>query len=270
MSSGSPSTRKQFGIALSSYGKAWDFILQHGLWKFFFVSLIVSVLIWVGGYYAIDWFSETLSAWITSLVFGWLGLDGDGMIAGAIVWTFSFLLKVVVWIIFLTIHKYVLLIVISPLMAYISERVDEIITGRKYPFNGDQMMRDVVRGILISLRNMFIELGFTVVFFVISFIPVIGWIVSLVGMFVVSSYFYGFSMMDYTNERRKLNIKQSVAFIRAHRGLAVGNGTVFSSFFLIPILGKFIAPVIAPIWSVVAATLAINEIVDLKKSYGNK
>ena len=139
----------------------------------------------MGGYYAINWFTEIITNWVTGIISGWFGLDSDGWIAGAINWALEFLIKILVWIVFLTMHKYILLIVISPVLAYISERVDEIITGRKYPFNGDQMMRDIVRGIAISLRNMFIELGFIILFFIISFVPVVGWIISLIGMFLM-------------------------------------------------------------------------------------
>ena len=60
---------RQIGLSLSSYGKAWDFIFRNGLWKFFFVSLLVSILIWVGGYFAIDWFTEVLSKWVTGIIY---------------------------------------------------------------------------------------------------------------------------------------------------------------------------------------------------------
>lgn len=259
---------KQMGLALNSYGRAWDFIMKSGLWKFFFVTLVVSVLLWVGGYFIIDWSSDIASEWVINTLSGWFDLDGNGWFASGLTWVLGFLVKILLWIVFLAVFKSIMLMVISPLLAYISERVDEIITGNKYPFDGDQLMRDVVRGILISLRNMFLELGFAIIFFIISFVPVIGWIISLVGMFAVSSYFYGFAMMDYTNERRKLKIADSIAFIRAHKGIAIGNGMIFSLFFLVPFIGKFVAPVIAPLWSVVAATLAIHEMIDLKKSYG--
>lgn len=259
---------KQMGLALNSYGKAWDFIMQHGLWKFFFATLAVSILLWVGGYFVIDWSSKEATGWVIGTVTDWFGLDSDGWLAEGTAWVLGLLVKILLWIVFLAIFKSIMLMVISPLLAYISERVDEIITGNKYPFDGDQLMRDVVRGVLISLRNMFLELGFVLIFFLVSFIPVIGWIVSLVGMFAVSSYFYGFAMMDYTNERRRMKIGDSIQFIRNHKGIAIGNGMIFSLFFLIPFVGKFIAPVIAPLWSVVAATLAIHEMIDLKKSYG--
>ena len=69
---------------------------------------------------------------------------------------------------------------------------------------------------------------------VIGFIPVIGWLISFLGNFVISSYFYGFSFMDYTNERQRLSLKDSIAYISNNKGLAIGIGSVFVFCFFIP------------------------------------
>ena len=76
--------------------------------------------------------------------------------------------------------------------------------------------------------------------------------------------FYGFSFIDYTNERRRLSVKQSVAFIRQNKGVAVTNGAVFSLLLMIPFCGYSLAG-FGAIISVVAATLAIHQKVDLRK-----
>ena len=150
----------------------------------------------------------------------------------------------------------------SPVFAMLSEKTDKITTGKEYPFNGEQFMRDIVRGILIALRNMSIELAITLGVLLLSFIPVIGILFSLVGsvfLFFVSAYFYGFSFMDYTFERKRLNISQSVRFSRRYRGLAIANGGLFALFLIIPFCGVILAPFFS-IFSVVGATLAYNEL----------
>jgi CysZ protein len=264
----SPGFWKQIGIGLGSFERAMEYIFQKGFWKYFLISLLVSALVYFGGYHLIDFVSEWIFKWVTA----WFGFDSDGwfgsLVNGTLSFLFGFALKILLWYLFFIIHKYIVLMLVSPLLAYISEKVDEEITGNKYTFNAEQLMRDVYRGILISLRNLFIELGFMLLFFFISFIPLIGWMISLVGLFFASAYFYGFAMMDYTNERRRLKISESVAFIRKHKGIAMGNGMVFSFFFLIPWLGPLLAPIFAPVISVIAATCAIDRVVDLKKAYG--
>ena len=97
--------------------------------------------------------------------------------------------------------------------------------------------------------------------FLLSFIPVIGFFTGIT-LFIISAYFYGFAFIDYTNERRRLTVKQSVHFIRENKGMAVGNGVVFALAMFIPFCGTTIAGFVA-IVSVVAATISTHKIVDL-------
>lgn len=143
----------------------------------------------------------------------------------------------------------------SPIMALLSERTEEIITGKVYPFKIGQFIKDIGRGVVIALRNMFIEFGFIFLGFFVVWIPIVGWICALF-LVLVSYYFYGFSMIDYVSERRKMSISQSTSYVRKHKGLAIGNGFIFSLIFAIPFVGAIIAAVIAP----VAACLAVLEI----------
>jgi len=62
--------------------------------------------------------------------------------------------------------------------------------------------------------------------------------------------------MDYTLERH-FNFKESIAFVKKNRGLAIGNGIVFMLILLIPFLGVIL---VFP-FSVVSATkVTIREI----------
>ena len=88
--------------------------------------------------------------------------------------------------------------------------------------------------------------------------PVIGWAISIFGNAVVTSYFYGFSFMDFSNERNRLSIKESVNFIRKKCGIAIGIGLVFYCCLLIPIIGSFLASLLSII-SLTAATLSVEE-----------
>jgi CysZ protein len=64
--------------------------------------------------------------------------------------------------------------------------------------------------------------------------------------------------MDFSNERNKLSIKESVNFIRKKRGIAIGIGLVFYCCLLIPIIGSFLASLLSII-SLTAATLSVEE-----------
>tara|TARA_B100000963_G_C22541440_1_gene632402 strand:- start:925 stop:1158 length:234 start_codon:yes stop_codon:yes gene_type:complete len=64
--------------------------------------------------------------------------------------------------------------------------------------------------------------------------------------------------MDYTNERNKFSISESVSNIRENKGLSIGLGFVFLICFSIPLIGTFVAG-IASIISVVAATTSMID-----------
>ena len=145
--------------------------------------------------------------------------------------------------------------IISPALAILSEKTDELITNQKYPFSFKQLLKDIIRGCKIVLRNMIIEFLFIIAGFILSFIPIIGYICPVI-LFLISMYFYGFSMIDYSNERERLNVKQSVKFIRKNKGFAIANGLIFYCLMLIPLVGILIAPS----YSVIAATIGTQKI----------
>ena len=136
-------------------------------------------------------------------------------------------------------------------------------SGKDYPFELRQLIRDIIRGIFIAIRNLSIELVLTILIFILSFIPIIGWTFSIL-LFFISAYFYGFSFLDYAIERKRLNIKESVQFMRNNKGIVVANGFVFSLCLIIPFFGILFSS-FAAIISVIAGTLAVNEIWEKEK-----
>ena len=254
---------KGFGIGLKAYGKAIELIFSKGLWWYFLFPLLLNLIIFLGGIYGIGTLANYVEEYLSSLV----NLD-QATFWGAIylkkimsgfMWLFF---KFIFFIVFATFGGYIVIIILSPVFALLSEKTEEILTGNHYPFDGDQLMRDIVRGVVIALRNMIIEFGYIIVFFIVGFIPLIGQFAAVI-LFLISAYFYGFAFIDYTNERRRLTISQSIQFMRVNKGVAIANGSVFALSMLIPFCGVTIARFVAII-SVVAATVATFQIVDLK------
>jgi CysZ protein len=257
-------TGKQLELGFRTYFDSIGFIFSKGLWWAFAVPVVLNVLLFIGGYTLIGNITSGIQQRILDLV----GLNGSdfflsdvlsGFLSG-VIWV---LLKVLFFFLFAYWGGYITLILLSPLFAYLSEKTEEIISGKKYPFNGDQWMRDIWRGILISFRNMFIQTGWMILFFFLGFIPVIGWFGAIV-LFIISAYFYGFAFIDYTSERRRMKIRDSVQFVRSNKWLAISNGAIFSLFLLLPFCGALFSG-FAAIVSVVAATLAANEISPVQK-----
>ncbi len=181
------------------------------------------------------------------------------------------IIKVAFFIIFTYVNGYLVLAILSPLLAIISEKTEKIVLGKKYPFSMQQLLHDILRGIMIIFRNLFYELFLNILLLIATLIPILGQVIGVLSPFIlfgISSYFYGFSFIDYNSERHKLSVKESVAYVRKNGGLALSNGGLFSLFLMIPILGSLIAGVIA-IVSTVAATLAVLEINQKNETTNN-
>ncbi len=251
---------KDINTGFSCYGKAIGFIFRNNLWWLFIFPVLLNLLLFLGGFAIVDSLTELVKSWTLDAI----GIANDssffGKLFGGIVTGFIWVtFKVIFFLLFAYTGGYVVVVILSPVLAYLSEKTEKILTGKDYPFDAQQLARDIVRGVLIAARNFFIELLWMIVLFTLSFIPVIGWLTSIV-LLIISSYFYGFSFVDYTNERKRFTISQSVSWMRKHKGMAIANGFVFALLLLIPFCGVTLSG-FAAIISVVAATLAVFEIV---------
>jgi CysZ protein len=178
----------------------------------------------------------------------------------------AFVVKLALWFLFGLVGKYLVLIVLSPLLAYASERTEEILTGRTYPFRFGQLLKDAGRGILMALRNGFLELSINIGVWVLTFfIPILAPL-SVVFLWLVSSWFYGFSMFDYVYERHKLGISASANAARQRRSVVLANGMVFNVLMDPPVVGWIWKPfftvlgiTFGPLLGSIGAVLAWHE-----------
>ena len=79
-------------------------------------------------------------------------------------------------------------------------------------------------------------------------------------LFLMQAYFVGFGNLDFTLERH-YSYKDSVRFVKQHRGIAIGNGIVFILFLLIPVIGIIL---VLPL-SVTAATVETVKLIEQEK-----
>lgn len=264
---------KDARLGLTSYTKSFSFIRRNGMLHFYIYPVLLIVVLGATSFFGIQSLVDFISKWLNSLI-GVEEIPADDFL-GKMKAFFSeagrYIVQALTWVslvfVFYKLQKYIVLIVMSPVMALVSERTDEIVTGNRYPFSFKQVMRDVLRGVAIALRNGAIELVITVVLLALNllvtiFFSPLTFITSplvTVALFVIGAYFYGFSTMDYTSERYRLKLADSIKLVRRNRGLAVSNGTVFLLWLIIPVFGTYIGTVIAPITCTVGATLALLE-----------
>ncbi|MBM3443043.1 MAG: hypothetical protein FJX89_10130 [Bacteroidetes bacterium] len=247
---------KEIVIAIQSYFKAHRFISEHRLWRWIWIPGIIYALLFAISMYlfgrsanaAIEYMTDLLgiSNWVQSLESSMIGF----------LFTFA---AIILWMtlmfFYFSLFKYMWLIVGSPIFAYLSERTSAIIEGREYPFNGRQLLRDIARGVRLALRNSLRQGIYTLAILLFSLLPVVGWATPVLSV-ILEFYFYGFSMLDYSCERRRMDPKASIAYVGRHRGLAIGNGAVFYLLHAIPGLGW----IMAPSYAIVAATISMYEV----------
>lgn len=254
---------KLFWKGVKSYRQAFTFLLKNKLLYFFLFPIAFNFLIYFSGLSVLNDFRLLINQYLESYLesFGasenWWILFLNKLFSISI-WLVS---KVFFLYIFSLFGGYLTIIFLSPVFTYLSEKIASIQKGKTYNFNLTQFVNDVFRAILISFRNILIQLSMVLALFLIGFIPVIGWGVSIFGNLLIVSYFYGFSFMDYTNERHQLSVKESVKIVRRKKGLAIGLGLVFYLCLFIPLLGGIISSFLAII-SVVAATMSLEETFD--------
>lgn len=252
-----------FWKGLKSYRQAFTFLLKNKLFYFFLFPIAFNFLIYFLGLSVLNEFRLLTTQYFESF-FESFGASEDWWILflnkffSISIWLIS---KVFFFYIFSLFGGYLTIIFLSPVFTYLSEKTASIQKGRIYNFKFTQFIKDIFRAIIISARNILVQLVMVFVLFLIGFVPVIGWGISIFGNLLIVSYFYGFSFLDYTNERHQLSIKESVKIVRRKKGLAIGLGLVFYLCFFIPLLGGLISSFLAII-SVVAATISLEETFD--------
>ena len=250
---------KEIIIAIQSYYKAHYFIREHKLWKWIIIPGIIYTILFIISMYFFSRTANTFIEWL-SLKTGlktWLDKYGTGLlgflftVAGIMLWLIQMLF-------YFSLFKYVWLIVGSPVYSYLSEKTSSIIEHAEFNFNSKQFKKDIFRGIWIAVRNSFWQSVYMISIILLSLIPIVGWLTPLLAL-LVEFYYYGFSMLDYSFERKKFSAADSIYFIGNNKGLAIGNGLMFYLMHIIPLIGW----VLAPAYAIVAATLSLHEIKDL-------
>lgn len=239
---------KAITLVFNSFSDSFKVIKDAGLRKFYFLPGIISMFLFGGFIYL----GEYLSLNLASALENFFKLQEYG----SILYIF---IKILVWIctvfFYYLVYKSLLLVIISPILGYVSERVETHLTGKKFDFTFKDNLRFLIRGIDIGLKSFFKQMIGTCVVMLLGFIFPINLSIPLL-IFIIQGYFTGFSFMDYTLERYNLSPKESLDFLKKQRVYAALCGGIFTLLFFIPVVGIFIAPLI----TCVATTMITLEL----------
>ena len=247
---------KEIIIAIQSFFEAHTFIRKHRLWKWILIPGIVYTLLFVVGIYVFINSSDKAVTLLSNKlgITAWLQRQANDLLYFLFVMA-AIMLRLILFFFYFSLFKFLFLIVGSPVFAYLSEKTSSIFEGKDFPFSGRQLLKDITRGIALSLRNALWQTVYVCCILLLSLVPLAGWITPLIALFI-ECYYYGFSMLDYSLERNRLSSAASIDFIGRHKGLAIGNGLMFYLMHIIPFVGW----VLAPAYAVVAATLSLYKV----------
>ena len=227
---------KTINLVFNSFLDAFKIVREAGLKKFYFLPGIISLILFGIFVYLGDYLSLSIATAFEN--FFKLGEYSS------IIYV---LIKILIWIctifFYYLVYKSLLLVIISPILGYISERVETHLTEKKFDFTFGDNIKFLLRGIDIGLKSFFKQMVGTCVVMLLGFIFPINLSIPLL-IFIIQGYFTGFSFMDYTLERYNLTPKESLEFLKKQRVYAALCGGIFTLLFFIPIIGIFIAPLI--------------------------
>ena len=243
---------KELIISLQAYGQAHEFIKKHKLWKWIIVPGILYALLFFFGMLYFAHTSNNFFEWVNKhFLENTLQKLKDSFL-GFLVTIGTMMIWIMIMLFYFSLFKYFILIVGSPVFAYLSEKTEAIIEGKNLPFSISKLADDIIRSIRLSLRNALWQTVYTISILLFSLIPVFGWAAPIIAIFV-ECYYYGFAMLDYSMKRHNKSAGASIMFIGGHKGYTIGNGIVFYLMHIVPFVGW----VFAPAYSVIAATLSL-------------
>lgn len=227
---------KSISLVFNSFLESFAIVREAKLKKFYFLPGIISIGLFFTLVALGDYLSLTLSKSLE-----------DFFKLGEYQSFLYILIKILIWVctvfFYYLIYKSLLLVILSPILGYISERVETHLTGKEFNFSFGDNINFLIRGVNIGLKSFFKQMVGTCVVMLLGFIFPINLSIPLL-IFIIQGYFTGFSFMDYTLERYNLSPKESLQFLKKQRVYAALCGGIFTILFFIPIIGIFIAPLI--------------------------
>ena len=237
---------------IKAYASALGLISTLGLWKYFavpvLISFITSSLIGLSAWSWSDNIANTIDLlWIWEWGADWF--HGFAEILGGIL----------IIILGLIVYKHIVMALSAPFMSPVSTAIEHHFLGEMHIHRNTSNTSQLWRGIRINVRNLALEIFITIPLLILSLIPVLN-IVTTVLLFLVQAYYAGFGNMDYTLERH-YGYKESVGFVKRHKGVAIGNGIIFTIMLFIPVIGVLM---VLPLSVTAASSQTIRFIQDKK------
>jgi len=245
--------------ALSAYRQSLGFLFKHKLGWFLWFPIIITVLVFSGGFGLTSWatksISDTIDIWLESI--DWLP-EWMSVLQGIIYWILWIVMRIILYFIFAFFGGTVILLMMAPILTWLSEKVAEKMEKEVPVFSITQFTRDLTRAAGLAIKNGVIQLALSFGCFLLGFIPLVGAVAPFL-LFLINAYYYGYNFIDYSLERKRYSVKDSNRFVWKHKSTTMSIGSPFALWMLIPFIGPMTAGFVA-IFATVAATIEMERI----------
>ena len=183
---------KEIVIAFQSWGEARRFIRERRTWRWIILPGIFYTLLFILGMIVFWRSADSAVTWASAQlqIEPWLQQKRSGWLSFFFLMT-GMMLRLVLVLFYFSLFKYLILIIGSPVFAFLSEKTEAIMEGKEYSFNWTDLKKDCARSIRLALRNC----GWQTIYFlgtiILSLIPIVGWITPLIAL-SMEFYYYGF------------------------------------------------------------------------------
>lgn len=242
---------KEIVIAFQSWDKAHQFIQQHKLMKIILRPGIVYSILFILAMFIFWQSSNSVVSWISSQlqIENWLQKERNAWLSFMFLMT-GMMLRILLVLLYFSFFKWIILLIGSPVFAYLSGKTEAIIENKDYQFNQQDIRKIFLRNLKLTMRNCGWQTIYLIALIVLSLLPVIGWITPVIAL-LMECYYFGFAMHDFSYARSGLSLSESMAFSNQHKGLSIGNGLLFYLMHLIIVL--------APAYAIIAATVTVHQ-----------
>jgi CysZ protein len=246
---------------IKAYAGAFKLIRELKLWKYFGVPILISFLSVLSIGFLAWGLSDNIGGFISKIWFWEWGREAFIKIS-------EVLGGLIVIVLSLVLYKHIIMALSAPFMSPVSEKIERHLLGDLHVHRDTTGAAQLWRGVRINGHNLLREFMYTIPLLLLSFIPLLN-IISTVLIFLIQSYYAGFGNMDYTLERH-FKYEESTKFVRSNRGIAIGNGMVFIAMLFIPVIGIILVLPLSVTASTKETVRLIKEQNLLNKSTTNK
>lgn len=238
---------------LKYYLTAWKFVNEHKLYRFFLLSMFLYLLVFLLSLVPVYFLASSLNHFIEHVSFVIYIREKFSYIKWLLtLFNLGIIIALAYWVSY--IYKYIFLAIASPLYAYISDKVYEKLFQQSIPFSFPFFIKNVLRGICISLINVVRQTFYIMLLLLLSVIPGVGIFFVIINI-IIDAYYYGFSMLDYNCERENFSVSKSRRLINTYKWNAITIGFPLWLSLAVPVIGTiFFAPL-----SCIAATILFYE-----------